>query len=37
MKKLLMLNASMNEIPLINAAKELDIYVITTGNNSSSP
>ena len=37
MKKLLMLNASMFEIPLIYAAKELGFYVITTGNNSSAP
>lgn len=37
MKKLLMLNASMYEIPLIYAAKELGFYVITTGNNSSAP
>lgn len=34
-KKLLMLNGSHSEIPLINAAKQLGYYVITSGNNPS--
>lgn len=33
MKKLLLLNGSHSEIPLINAAKHLGYYVITSGNN----
>lgn len=37
MKKLLMLNASVFEIPLIRAAQEQGYYVITTGNNKKAP
>ena len=33
MKKLLMLNGSHSEISMIEAAKALGYYVITTGNN----
>ena len=33
-KRLLMLNGSFNEIPLIEAAHRLGYYVITTGNDS---
>jgi len=32
-KKLLILNGSHSEIPLIKSAKSLGFYVITTGNN----
>lgn len=32
-KKILILNGSHSDIPLINAAKELGLFVITTGNN----
>ena len=35
MKKALVLNGSANEIPLIETAKKLGYYVITTGNNPS--
>lgn len=37
MKKLLMLNASVFEIPLIQAAQAQGYYVITTGNNANAP
>ena len=37
MKKLLMLSASVFEIPLIQAAQEQGYYVITTGNNAAAP
>lgn len=37
MKKLLMLNASVFEIPLILTAKDQGFYVITTGNNPKAP
>lgn len=37
MKKLLMLSASVFEIPLIQKAQENGFYVITTGNNKNSP
>lgn len=37
MKKLLMLSASVFEIPLIQAAQAQGYYVITTGNNASAP
>lgn len=37
MKKLLMLNASIFEIPLIRAAQAQGYYVITTGNNANAP
>lgn len=33
MKKLLILNGSFSEITLIQAAKKLGYYVITSGNN----
>lgn len=33
MKKLLILNGSLSELPLIDKAKELGYYVITSGNN----
>jgi hypothetical protein len=32
-KKLLLLNGSHSDIPLINSAKSLGFYVITSGNN----
>lgn len=35
MKKLLILNGSLSELPLIDKAKELGYYVITSGNNPS--
>lgn len=37
MKKLLMLNAGIFEIPLIQAAQAQGYYVITTGNNANAP
>lgn len=36
-KRILILNGGYSEIPLINAAKELNLYVVVTGNNDSLP